>query len=131
MALKQPESMDELVYLTDRDTTGGPVRLWVFRKDCPKCGKQMGKPKNAKGKVKIRATEYVCDCGHSESKAEYENSLVASAEYECSACGKTGEAEVPFKRKVINGVQTIRLTCEKCGAHLDVTKKMKEKAAKH
>ncbi len=130
MAIKQPESMDDLVYFTDRDTAGGPVRMWVFRKECPECGKMMGKPKDAKGKVKIRASEYVCECGHTEQKAEYEDSLIASAEYTCNACGKEGEAEVPFKRKLIKGVQTVRITCD-CGAHLDVTKKMKEKAAKN
>ena len=66
--LKEPESMDELVYYTNRDLdNGGEAVCWVRRGKCPKCGKgMMGKPRNPKtGKAKIRASEYVCpECGN-------------------------------------------------------------------
>ena len=47
MALKQPESMDECFYFTNRTLEEGKGRAtaWVFKPDCPKCGKaKMGKP---------------------------------------------------------------------------------------
>lgn len=128
MALKQPESMDELVYYTDRDVDKGSIRVWVFRQKCPKCGKAiMSKPVDAKGKVKIRASEYVCrSCGYTVGKSEYEDTLTANAEYKCPKCLSPGEAQIPFKRKNIEGVLTLRVNCAKCGTPIDVTKKMKE-----
>ena len=128
MALKQPESMDELVYFTDRDIGSGSARVWVFRQKCPKCGKTiMSKPVGEKGKVKIRASEYVCpSCGHRVEKDEYENTLTANTEYKCPKCLSSGEAQIPFKRKNIEGVLTLRVNCSKCGTPIDVTKKMKE-----
>lgn len=132
MTLKQPTSMEELVYFTNRSVDNGKAKVWVFKKDCPKCHALMGKPKNSKGKVMTRAKEYVCyKCGHSEEKKDYEDSLIANAEYICSGCGHKGEAEIPFKRKNIEGVQTLRFQCEKCGFNIDITKKMKEKKRKN
>ena len=135
MPLRKPESMDECVYFTQRSLANergefsGEIMAWVFREVCPKCGKvKMGKPRDSKGKVKTRASEYVCPgCGYSVEKQSYEDSLVAFAEYKCSHCGGEGEAKAPFKRKNINGVQTLRFACVKCSGNLDVTKKMKEK----
>ena len=138
MAYRKPESMDECVYFTQRTLENadgeatGEIMTWVFREDCPKCGKsKMGKPRDSKGKVKIRAKEYVCSsCGHSLEKTAYEDSLIACAEYTCPYCNNKGEAEKPFKRKNINGVQTLRFECDSCHGNLDVTKKMKEKKSK-
>ena len=134
MPLRKPESMDECVYFTQRtlkDSKGevaGEIMVWTFRQYCPKCGKEkMGKPRDSKGKVKIRATEYTCPaCNYTVEKQEYEDSLVASAEYTCPECKTVGEGEIPYKRKNILGVPTLRFTCAKCKASLDVTKKMKE-----
>ncbi|HLD97197.1 MAG TPA: hypothetical protein VI934_02540 [Candidatus Nanoarchaeia archaeon] len=134
MALKQPESMDECVYFTQRSLEGGKgsVKVWVFRQTCPKCRKAvMGKPRGSNGKVKTRAEEYACpSCGNVVEKQAYEDSLTANAEYQCPACGSSGEAQVPFKRKNIEGIPTLRFQCGKCKANIDVTKKLKEKKRK-
>lgn len=135
MPLRKPESMDECVYFTQRSLDNGKgefsgeIMAWVFRGVCPKCGKaKMGKPRDSRGKVKMRASEYVCPvCGYSVEKQAYEDSLVAFAEYKCPHCGSDGEAKAPFKRRNIEGVQTLRFSCVKCSGNLDVTKKMKEK----
>ncbi len=131
MALRRPESMEELVYHTFRDVGEGEITVWVFRETCPKCKKSlMGKPKNKQGKAMARAKEYVCpSCGFSIEKSEYENSLVANIEYTCPGCKSKGEMQVPFKRKNIDGVLTLRVQCLKCRANMDVTKKMKGRGA--
>ena len=131
MALKLPESMDTLAYHTRRTLAPkGRVTCWVERERCPKCKKgTMGKPLDPKTKKpKIRATEYECpECKHSVEKEAYEATLTASAVYECPACGKNGEATIPFKRKNINGAATLRFNCQFCKANIDVPKKFKEK----
>ena len=131
MALKKPESADECVYFTQRslDQGKGSAMVWVFKQACPKCKKAiMGKPRDKKGKVLIRAKEYVCpSCGYTVEKQAYEDSLTANAEYKCPACGSSGEAQVPYKRKNIEGIPTLRFQCAKCKVNIDVTKKMKEK----
>ena len=134
MALRKPESMDQCVYFTQRslkNTKGefsGEIMTWVFREKCPECGKAtMGKPRDAKGKVKVRANEYACpSCNHTLDKQTYEDSLVAYAEYTCPNCSTFGEGQIPYQRKNIDGVKTLRFTCSKCSTNLDVTKKMKE-----
>jgi predicted RNA-binding Zn-ribbon protein involved in translation (DUF1610 family) len=131
MPMRKPESMDECVYFTQRslDNVNGEIMAWVFRETCPKCGKEkMGKPRDSKGKVKMRAKEYACpSCGYSVEKQAYEDSLMAYAEYTCPSCKGKGEARTNYKRKNIEGVPTLRFSCMKCSANLDVTKKMKEK----
>ena len=135
MTLRKPESMDECVYFTQRSLNNekkeptGEITTWVFRETCRKCGKEkMGKPRDSKGKIKIRADEYVCpSCGFSIPKQDYEDSLIAYAEYKCCHCGDSGDAKTSYKRENINGVQTLRFNCNKCSGNLDVTKKMKEK----
>lgn len=126
--MKKPESMDEVIYYTSRDIGEGEATVWVSKQPCPKCGKAlMGKPRGDKGKVKIRAKEYVCStCGHTVEKKEYEETLTACAEYTCPECKHKGEGEVPYKRKSVKGVKTLRFTCGKCNAYIDVTKKMKK-----
>jgi len=124
--MREPESIDECVYFTNRTSDKGKVRVWVFKKDCPVCKILMSKPM-FKGKVKIRAKEYVCEkCGRKEEKSEYEKDLIASIQYTCP-CGNSGEMEIPFKRKKIEGANTLRFQCQKCGRNIDVMKKMKEK----
>lgn len=135
MAFRKPNSMDECIYFTQRslfdenNQPTGEISAWVFREICPKCGKdKMGKPRDSKGKVKVRANEYVCPaCAYTVDKQTYEDSIVAYAQYTCPHCKSSGEAQVPYLRKNINGVQTLRFACSKCSANLDVTKKMKEK----
>ena len=128
MALEVPESMDELVYFTNRSLDSGKVMLWIRRQDCPSCGKaKMGKPVGKDGKVKIRAKEYVCPgCGYTVEKSAYEETLPAEALYTCPSCGKKGEHSGPFKWKSIQGVKTYQFQCEHCGGNIDVTKKMKK-----
>ncbi len=127
MALQEPESMEELIYYTNREfDEGGQVLCWVKRRECPKCGKGlMGKPRDEKGEVKIRARIYVCpECGHTVDKKAYEETLSAEAKYTCPHCGKQGESVVPFKRKKIKGTDTLRIECEYCGKNIDITRKM-------
>jgi predicted RNA-binding Zn-ribbon protein involved in translation (DUF1610 family) len=132
--MKRPESMDECAYFTNRDIgEKGSARVWVFRETCPKCKKgMMGKPIDSKtGKFKTRSTEYICpECNYSVEKGEYEDTLTANIEYTCPECEHEGETQVPFKRKKIKGIETLRTNCEKCGANIDITKKMKEKGEK-
>ncbi len=129
--LKKPNTMDECVYYTLRDIGKGEITVWVFKQPCPKCKKAlMGKPAEG-GKVKIRAKEYVCPaCNYTAEKEEYEETLTASAEYTCPECSFKGEAQIPFKRKSVEGTKALRFVCSKCGAKIDVTQKLKEKKKK-
>jgi predicted RNA-binding Zn-ribbon protein involved in translation (DUF1610 family) len=129
MALRELKSMDECVYFTNRTIGNGKAVCWVFRETCPKCKKGVvGKPKDKKGKVLMRAKEYVCpNCGFTMQKQEYEDTLTANVSYTCPHCGNKGEAQVPFKRKKIDGIDTLRVKCAKCNANIDITKKMKSK----
>ena len=128
MALQIPESIEGLIYWTNRSIGAGKVACWVQKQDCPQCRKAlMGKPTDKAGKVKMRAKEYTCPaCGHTVAKEEYEVTLTAEALYTCPHCQKDGEARVPFKRRNIEGVATLRLTCQHCKGNIDVTKKMKQ-----
>lgn len=126
-----PESMDELVYFTRRtlgEKEEGNINVWVHRKKCPKCWKGlMGKPKDKKGKVRIRANEYVCyECCYRVEEGEYEDTLEAEAVYTCPKCKYQGETSIPFKRKKIKGADALKFVCEKCHEPIIVTKKMKE-----
>ena len=126
--LKKPESMEECVYFTNRSLgENGHATAWVFKELCPKCKKGlMGKPV-VKGKVKIRAKEYVCpECNYIVPKEEYEETLTINIDYTCPECAQKGEGSVPFVRKKIKGIPTTRIQCNSCGANIDVTKKMKD-----
>ncbi len=129
MTFKKPESMEECIYYTKRSIGTGNATTWVFKEKCEKCGKAlMAKPKDAKtGKSKIRAKEYVCEsCGFTVPKPEYEETLTANIEYVCPHCSKSGEAQVPFKRKKVKGVESIVFECDSCGKKILITKKMKK-----
>lgn len=135
--MREPKSMDECVYFTRRNDKRGKVKCWVFKEKCSKCGKAlMGKPRDSKtGRPKIRATEYVCpSCGSTIEKKEYEDTLTANIQYECS-CGHKGELQIPFKWKKVSifdenkgkkvSVDALSFHCESCDKKLYVTKKMK------
>jgi len=136
--LKEPTSMDELVYFTRRALgKDGFAMAWVERQPCTKCKKAlMGKPAD-KGKVKIRAKEYVCPaCKYTVEKEEYEDTLSVCVKYTCPNCKKQGETTVPFKYKKVaiideeeGGkkvmVDAVRFECSSCKGKVDIVKKMK------
>lgn len=130
--LELPESMEECVYFTRRSIGDGSLICWVLREKCAKCGKAlMGKPRKPDGSVAIRAKEYVCpECSNTVEKQEYEDGLTANIIYTCPNCKNKGEAQIPFKRKKVGGVDTLRFNCSKCNEIIDITKKMKEKKKK-
>ncbi len=127
--LKEPQSVDELIYFTNRSIEGGKgkIKAWVYKKTCPKCSKaKMGKPVED-GKVKIRAEKYTCPkCGFTEEKKEHEESLQLEAKYLCPSCGKEGESSTIYKRKSFMGVPAYVVECQHCSANIALTKKMKE-----
>lgn len=132
MALHVPNSMEDIVYWTNRSIDKGKVMVWVPKQACSQCKKAtMGKPVGDDGSVKIRAKEYVCpSCKYTVEKSAYEESLTAYALYTCPSCLKKGEFSGLFKRKNVEGVLTFRFPCSSCGTTIDVTKKMKEKKKK-
>lgn len=136
--LKEPESMDNIIYFTRRSIGSGSAATWVRKKPCPKCRKApMGKPLDAKtGRPKIRAKEYVCPvCKYTVEKEEYEATLEAEINYNCPDCGNDDSAKIPFKRKKIQlineetgkktAAEALRFQCSKCSRNIDITKKMK------
>lgn len=129
MPLKEPQSMNELIYFTNRTLEGGKgkIKAWVYKKLCPKCGKaKMGKPVE-KGEVKIRANEYKCpSCGFTEEKKVHEESLTLEAKYICPECGKEGGSTTLYKRKSFMGVPSYVVECCNCKAKIPITKKMKD-----
>jgi len=126
--VREPESMEEVIYFTNRTLdNNGKIMAWVYKVDCPECGKaKMGKPVE-KGKVKIRAKEYVCpECGFSEEKKEHEEKLIVEIKYTCPYCSDVGEATTEYKRKSFEGVPSYVFVCEACGKKIGITKKMKK-----
>lgn len=120
--------MNEVLYFTRRTLEPkGRVKAWAFKKECPECHSAlMGKPVE-KGKVKIRATEYVCPkCGYTEEKVAHENTLELSVDYVCPYCEHDGEVTIPFKRKTFQGVKSFVFVCDGCGEKIGITKKMKD-----
>ena len=136
--IKEPNSIDECIYFTNRTIGNGSVKAWVYKQNCPKCNKAlMGKPKGKNGKVQIRAKEYVCPvCGYNVEKESYERTLLAEIKYTCPYCRHHGETTIPFirkKAKVFNQqeqksttIDTLRFQCSKCNKNIDITKKLKE-----
>jgi predicted RNA-binding Zn-ribbon protein involved in translation (DUF1610 family) len=125
--MTEPKSMDECVYFTNRVfESGGKARAWVYKVNCPECGKaKMGKPV-VKGKIKSRATEYVCPaCSFKEEKSEHEKRLTVEVIYTCSGCKNSGETTTPYKRKTFEGAQAFVFSCQKCGKQMGLTKKLK------
>jgi predicted RNA-binding Zn-ribbon protein involved in translation (DUF1610 family) len=125
--LKEPQSVEECVYFTNRTLQpAGHVRAWVYKIDCPECGKaKMGKPV-VKGKVLIRAKEFACpECGHTESKEEHEPKLTVEVKYTCPYCTKSGETTTAYKRKTFDGAPSYVFECVDCGKKIGISKKMK------
>lgn len=122
-----PKSMEECLYFTNRSVDNGNIMAWVYKKDCPKCkSAKMGKPIE-KGKIKIRAKEYVCPkCNFTEEKVEHEESLTLEAKYTCPKCGKDGESTGQYKRKKFQGVPAYVVECKHCGENIPITKKLKD-----
>ena len=138
MILKEPKSIGECVYFTQRIIDKGHVKAWVLKELCPKCKKGiMSKPHNPKtGRIQIRSNEYKCpECGYTAEKQEYEDTLTANIQYICPYCLFKGETQVPFKRKKVQvfdeekmkkkTIDSLRFQCEKCKKNIDITKKMK------
>jgi len=131
MALRFPESMDEVFYYTDRELeNGGEITVWVFKKTCPNCGAIMSKPRSKTGRP-IKKADYVCqNCGMTMTPKEYEADLIANVRYTCPNCKHKGEKQQPFKRKMKQGVPTLVVTCDNCGYEMLVTKKFKKPKSK-
>ncbi|MBI5390372.1 hypothetical protein HZB02_02700 [Candidatus Woesearchaeota archaeon] len=135
--LNMPESVEECIYFTRRIVGKGNIVAWVSKQDCPQCKKaKMGKPRDNKGKVKIRAKEYTCPtCKYTAEKEAYEETLTCDIMYTCPKCLKQGEQSVPFKRKKVKifdseegtekKVDAVAFACSSCKEKLYVTKKMK------
>jgi len=120
MALKQPESVDECIYFTNRTFDTGKAMAWVYRKMCPKCGKGR--------KIDKKADHYVCyACGYKEDAKQMEELLHIEVAYTCPYCGKDGEATTEYKRKVWMGVPSYVFECKSCGKSIGLTKKLKAK----
>ncbi|MFT4326129.1 MAG: hypothetical protein ACMXYK_01370 [Candidatus Woesearchaeota archaeon] len=130
MDLTLPKSMDEVYYFTNRIfKEGGKAKAWAYKISCPKCKEGvMSKPTDSKtGKIKLRATEYVCNnCDNTMSKSEVEEIATLQSIYTCPACGKEGTYEGPYKRKSFKGVQSYVVVCEHCSEKIALTKKLKE-----
>ncbi|MBS3143705.1 hypothetical protein J4446_02420 [Candidatus Woesearchaeota archaeon] len=139
MTLKEPQSMDECIYFTNRFLNNdGYVKAWVFKELCPKCKKSlMSKPRDPKtGRPKIRADEYVCEsCGYKEEKGSYEDKLTCNVKYKCPYCKNEDETRVSFERKKVTrfneekqkkeSVEAMIFDCSKCGKRIEITKNMK------
>ena len=126
--MELPESTDECVYFTRRADEDNKLICWVLKEKCPECGEGlMGKPIKDDGKVAIRAKEYICPkCCLTIEKKENEDTLTANIQYTCK-CGKEGEAQIPFKRKMVKGANVLPFKCPECDADLDIAKKFKKK----
>ena len=124
---KLPENMDNLLYFTRRSNGDGKIIAWVNKQECQKCHKaKLGKPVE-KGKVKMRAKEYVCPaCGFTEDVKTHDESQQLIIIYTCPHCKKEGEATTLYKRKNFQGVQAYVFSCTECGQKIPITKKMKE-----
>ncbi|MBR9699575.1 hypothetical protein GOV09_03920 [Candidatus Woesearchaeota archaeon] len=126
--MKLPESAEECFYFTNRAIDEkGYAKAFVLKPDCPKCGKaKMGKP-IAKGKVKIRAKEYVCPaCNYTVSKEEFEPTLPMNVIYTCPFCEHRGETTTPYKRKRFKKVDAYVFECDSCHEQVPITKKLKD-----
>ncbi len=128
--MDMPNSVDECFYFTNRTLdNGGSIIAWVYKPDCPECGKaKLGKPVDPKtGKIKRRSKEYVCpECDYTISKEELEPTLDVEIQYKCPHCGNEGETTTEYKRKSFKGVPAYVFKCDKCGEKIGITKKMKE-----
>ena len=128
MAIKQPKSMDECIYFTNRASEKGKIMAWVLRPECPKCRKGlMGKPIKKNGKVDKKADIYECpSCKYQESEEKVGEGMPLNVIYTCEHCGNQGETTTPYQRQSFQGVQAYVFNCQKCNEKLAITKKLKE-----
>lgn len=135
MPIKEPTSASECVYFTNRELSKGYIKAWVFKGLCKKCNANiMEKPRDKKGKIKIREKEYICSaCGNTENEKEYLERLTANVKYKCPFCSYEDEIQLPFKRKKVRinneegnqkTVESLRFQCSKCSKNIDITKRM-------
>ena len=127
MALKEPESMDELFYFTRRTLeNGGWLRAWVYRPPAPTGKGLLSKPVDEKtGRPKIRSDVYVDDEGNEYPCKEIDKTLKVEVKYKSPYTGKEGEALCPFVRKTFQGVKAFVFEDQE-GNKIAITKKMKE-----
>ena len=52
--------------------------------------------------------------------------MTANVSYTCPKCEHAGETQIPFRRKKVEGVDSLVFACQKCGEKIPITKKMKE-----
>ncbi|MBU1976239.1 MAG: hypothetical protein KKG59_07595 [Nanoarchaeota archaeon] len=125
--MKEPESMDELLFFTNRVVDNGSIKAWICRPPCPKCNKLMGKSINPKtGKVIKKAEDYECpSCGFKQAKADVEKDLRVEVIYKCPYCQHEGETTTEHVRKTWQGVPSFIFECQECGQKIGITKKMK------
>lgn len=135
--VREPTSINQCIYFTNRTIGNEKIKAWVYRQKCPKCSKSlMSKPRDSKGKIKIRAKEFVCEsCHYTISEDEYEKTLNAEIKYECPHCSNKGEIVIPFIRKKVmvldketgkkKSIEALRFQCSKCNKNIDISKKMK------
>ena len=128
MALKKPQSVEECVYFTNRTFDSGRAMAWVFRKECPKCKKDvLKKPSTKSGKPDKKSSIYVCkSCRYEEKNEDVEESLMINIEYKCPHCGDEGDTTTEYKRKSFEGVPSYVFECRKCHKKIGLTKKLKE-----
>lgn len=136
--LKEPTSIQECIYFTNRTIKDGSLKAWVYKQNCPKCNKSlMEKPRDKKGKIMLRAKEYACpSCGYTAEKESYEKTLHVQIKYICPNCKNQGETTIPFIRKKAKvfdeekgkstTIDTLRFQCSKCNKNIDITKRLKE-----
>ena len=116
MQLKEPTSMEECVYFTNRTPGKGRIRAWVFKEKCPKCKESiMGKPKNKKtGKVLIRSKTYVCSSCNFSMEDKTKGSLDQAADKICIGVSVVLKAQIitkgrsPRTRKTAKNIPQVR-----------------------
>ena len=129
MELKEPSSMNECIYFTNRNLgENGSARAWVCRPLCPKCKKgRLGKPIKKNGKVDKKADYYECpECKHQIPMEEEDKLLKVEVKYTCPYCKNVGEATTGYKREKFEGVPAYVFECQKCNKKIGITKKLKE-----
>lgn len=78
-------------------------------------------------KPKKTSPTYDCpECGYTEPKGSYEESVEVNIEYVCPECNHAGETTAPYKRKTWKGAKAFVFICQSCNAKIGITKRMKD-----
>ena len=126
--LKQPQSMDELMYFSRRTVMDGRVVAWVFKPQCPECGDdRLEKPTNPKtGKKKTRSSKFVCEtCGYEEKKKKTEERATVNIHYICPHCEHEGDTTTKYDRRTYLGKKAFVFKCDECWQEIPITKRVK------